>query len=117
MPPASLSTLAVMMPGPTTARTAAMRAQRDLARRVTPPAGVGRACTSTMQDLLEHVVDGYHPEDAAVLFHRQREEVVLGGQLGDAGRRVVGRERRGMWVHQRVHRHLRRGQQQIAQRD
>src|SRR3954471_3600834 len=98
MPPASLSTLAVMMPGPTTERTSAMRANGDRASALTPFPGV-----SAMQHLLQHVVDGDDPEELSLLLHRQREEVVLGGQLGDVLGGVVGRERRRVLVHDVVH--------------
>src|SRR5438105_5952166 len=107
MPPASLSTLAVMMPGPTTASTMPSRAQRP-GRAFTPPDGVARTSNappcglrpspaepappaSAMQDFLQHVVHRDHAEQLAVLLHRQREEVVLGGQLGHLARRVLGR--------------------------
>src|SRR5258708_16192287 len=77
MPPASLSTLAVMMRGPIPAKTVAKRAQRERATGFTPAGVAG----SAMQDLLQHVVHRHHAEQPSLLFHPQREEVVLGGQL------------------------------------
>src|SRR5256885_14487171 len=105
MPPASLSTLAVIMPGPITARAAAIRVQREpgRARRArAPPAGVvARAVASPMQHLLQDVVDGDDAEHAAVrVLHGKREEVVFGGLLRDVADGIVGIERRGMVVHE-----------------
>src|SRR5438105_14712071 len=105
MPPASLSTLAVIMPGPITARAAPNRVHREAGRTRTgraPPGGVvARAPASAMQHLLQHVVDGDDAEDAAVRgLYGEREEVVLRGLLGDVAHRVVGAERRGMLVHE-----------------
>src|SRR5207302_11123963 len=106
MPPASLSTLAVIMPGPITAKAATSRAQRvERARggRAWVAAGA-RASASPMQDLFEDVVDGddaQHP--AARVLHGEREEVVLRGLLGDVLDRVVGGERRRVVVHGAQH--------------
>src|SRR5919204_2383317 len=102
MPPASLSTLAVMIPGPTTEMTSATRAQRERSTR-TPPEGVARgsARDSAMEHLFQHVVDGNDAEELPVLvLHREREEVVFGGQLRHLARVVVGAQRRRMLVHQ-----------------
>src|SRR5438067_7417501 len=112
MPPASLSTLAVMMPGPITAATARTRAQRERTA-LTPPAGVAG---SAMQDLLQDIVDGDDPEQLAVALHRQGEQVVLGGELRHPGGRILGREGRRVLVHDLVDGNLRRGEEQVAQR-
>src|SRR5436190_3564100 len=109
MPPASLSTLAVMIPGPITAATAAIRAQRE---RSMP----GRR-DSAMQDFFQHVVDGDDAEQLPLPLHRKREEVVLGGELRDLARRIVRRERRRVLMYELLHRRPRRGQEQIAQRE
>src|SRR5450432_168146 len=111
MPPASLSTLAVMMPGPMTESTSAMRAHGDLANALTPAPGV-----SAMQHLLQHVVDGDHAEEPAVLLYRQRKEVVLRGELGDALGRVFRLERRRVLVHQVVDRRVWSGEEQVSER-
>src|SRR5438477_6343809 len=99
-----------MMPGPITASTATSRAQRER-NTFTPPTGVARTSASAMQDPREHVVHRDYAEQLSLLLHRQREEVVLGGQLRHLAGRVLGVERRRMLVHDRVNRHLRRGQQ------
>src|SRR4030088_1640987 len=100
MPPASLSTLAVMIPGPTTEATRARRAHRERSGR-TPPDGVARpsARVSAMQHLLQDVVHGDDAQEpSALVLHRQREQVVLDGQLGHLARPIVGTEWRGMVV-------------------
>src|SRR5919201_3379819 len=94
MPPASLSTLAVMMPGPITASTPRSRVQRER-RTLAAPAG---AAGSAMQDLLQDVVDGNDAEQPAVAQHRQGEEVVLGGERRHLGGRILRGERRLMLV-------------------
>src|SRR4051812_20005676 len=103
MPPASLSTLAVMIPGPTTASTATMRAQRDLNSGRTPVGGAGCAGASAMEDLFQHVVHGHHAEDLPVLLHGEGKEVVLRRQLRDVAGGIVRRKPRGVLVHERVH--------------
>src|SRR5207302_10839808 len=103
MPPASLSTFAVMMPGPTTEISSARCAHRERKGR-TPPEGVARATArdSPMEHLLQDVVDGDDAHDLAVLvLDGEREKVVLGSQLGHLARIVIGAQRRGMLVHQR----------------
>jgi hypothetical protein len=75
MPPASLSTLAVIMPGPITARAATSRVQREVERarsaRAPPDGVVARASASPMQHLLQHVVDGDDAQHApARVLHR-----------------------------------------------
>src|SRR5437868_10779842 len=107
MPPASLSTLAVMMPGPITARTTKSRAHRERAALIAPAGVAG----SAMQDLLQHVVDGDDPQEPSVALDRQGEEVVLGGELRHPGGRVLGRKRRRVLVHDLVDRNFRRGEQ------
>src|SRR6266850_7397078 len=100
MPPASLSTLAVMIPGPTTEARSARRAQRERKTR-TPRDGVARpsAGDSAMQHLLQHVVDGDDAEElAGLVLHRQREQVVLGGQLRHLARPIVQPQGRGVLV-------------------
>src|SRR5437762_1724651 len=116
MPPASLSTLAVMMPGPITEATIKKRAQRDDTSGFTPD-GVARGIDSAMQHALEHVVHGDDADELSPLRDRKREEVVLGGQLRHLPRGVLRREWRGVLVHDAVHRLLRRRNQQIAQRE
>src|SRR5712671_2285850 len=99
MPPASLSTLAVMMPGPITEAKSARRAQRE--RKIRTPRGVGRpsARDSAMQHLLQHVVYGDDAQElAGLVLHRQGEQVVLGRQLRHLARTIVGAQRRGMVV-------------------
>src|SRR2546428_13335487 len=96
MPPASLSTLAVMMPGPTTEATSATRAQPERSGR-TPPEGVARpsALDSAMQHLLQDVVHGDDAQElSALVLHRQREDVVLRRQLGHLPRRGLGPQER-----------------------
>src|SRR2546429_8804354 len=90
MPPASLSTLAVMIPGPITATTARSRAHRERTA-LTPPAG---AAGSAMQDLLQDVVDRDDPQQPAVALHRQGKQGVLGGELRHPRRRALRRQRR-----------------------
>src|SRR3989442_5587573 len=102
MPPASLSTLAVMIPGPMTDASTASRAQRERSGRM-PAEGVMRpsARDSAMQHLLQHVVHGDDAQElAALVLHRQGEEVVLRRQLGHLARRIVGPQRRGVVVHE-----------------
>src|SRR5438105_4967026 len=102
MPPASLSTLAVIMPGPITASATAKRDQREgRARSARAPGGVARASASTMQHLLQHVIDGddaEHPPGR--VLHGKREEVVLRRLLGDVLDGIVGVERSWMLVHE-----------------
>src|SRR5436305_10824643 len=122
MPPASLSTLAVIMPGPITARAAARRVQREAERARSaraPPCGVvARAPASAMQHLLQHVVDGDDAEEAAVrVLHGEREEVVLRGLLGDLPDRIVGIERRGMLVHETEDEYLGLRDDDVAERE
>src|SRR5258708_39709830 len=105
MPPAWRSPLAVMMRGPTTAITTMNRAQRERGSVFTDD-GVARERASAMQDLLEHVVHGDDAEDLAVPLDRQREEVVLGGELCHLAGPVVRIERGRVLVHDRVHRRL-----------
>src|SRR5947207_4740736 len=105
MPPASLSTLAVIMPGPITARAATRRVHREDERarsaRAPPDGVVARAPASAMQHFLQHVVDGDDAQHAAGrVLYREREEIVLRGLLGDLPHRIVGVERRGMLVHE-----------------
>src|SRR6185436_4335554 len=72
MPPASLSTLAVMNPGPTTARNSAMRVRHCFSV-------VG---TSAVPQHRNHVVGRDDPGEPAVLVGDcQREQVVLVEQL------------------------------------
>src|SRR3954468_2862797 len=102
MPPASLSTLAVMMPGPTTESTATSRSQRDglIGRRLVELCPASSEL-SAIEDPLEHVVDGDHAQDlAAVVDHGQREEVVLGRLLGDHLGGGVDFQRRRVLEHQ-----------------
>src|SRR5438445_10576447 len=118
MPPASLSTLAVMMPGPTTEATSATRAQPERSGR-TPPEGVARpsALDSAMQHLLQNVVHGDDAQElSALVLHRQREEVVLRRLLRHLARRIVGPQRRRVLVHQAQDAALRLRNDDVAQR-
>src|SRR5438874_6642192 len=116
MPPASLSTLAVMIPGPMTEMSSATRAQRERSMR-TPREGVARgaALDSAMQDLFQHVVHGDDAEQlSALVLHRKREQVVLCRQLRHLACVVVGAQRRRVLVHQRQDVALRPGDDDVA---
>src|SRR5438270_73397 len=119
MPPASLSTLAVIIPGPITASAAAKRAQREgRARSARAPGGVARASASTMQHLFQDVVDGddaEHPPSR--VLHRKREEVVLRRLLGDVPDGIVRVEGSWMLVHEAEHEGLGLGDDDVAERE
>src|SRR5260221_12371827 len=71
MPPASLSTLAVMMPGPITARTSTRRIFHDR-RRVSTGASVGPP-----QDVDYVIGGGDSPQPAGPLHPRERQQGVI----------------------------------------
>src|SRR5689334_9086327 len=105
MPPASLSTFAVMMPGPTTASSAARRTRPDFS-------DVLRAAARTRSGLppqqVDDVVCGDDAGQTPVFVHdRKREQVVLVEELdnlvfgrvemtADERLGAEGRERRGL---------------------
>src|ERR1017187_2027345 len=84
MPPASLSTFAVMMPGPTTARNTASRVFHPQTREAS------RSVIGPQQ--ADHIVGRDDSRKAAVLVDdRQRQEVVLVEEFRDLIlRRVSG---------------------------
>src|ERR1700704_6331383 len=83
MPPASLSTLAVMKPGPTTARTRAMRV-RQLLKNV-------MATSAAMPQHGDHVVGRDDARQPAVLVHDgELDEVVFVEERGHFVLRCVG---------------------------
>src|SRR4051812_32972043 len=85
MPPASLSTLAVMNPGPTTAMKTASRLRHPLRNSLT-------GASIAVPQHRDHVVRGDDAGDAAVFVDdREGDEVVLVEQGGDLALRRVGR--------------------------
>src|SRR5215813_3989648 len=85
MPPASLSTLAVMNPGPTTARTRAIRTRHSLSQVM------GEASVVVPQHR-DDVVGGDDSGEAAVLVDDgEGDEVVFVEERGDLRLRRVGR--------------------------
>src|SRR5262245_32144905 len=89
MPPASLSTLAVMNPGPMTASTRAIRVFQCFHENVTGTSGSRLAAMSEHGD---HVVGGDDAGKAFVLVHHgERHEVVFVEQGRDF---IVRRVRR-----------------------
>src|SRR6476660_7544118 len=85
MPPASLSTLAVMNPGPMTARTRARRLRHPL-RKKNFMAGE----SVVTPEHADHIVGGDDAGDAAVLVDdRQRDQVVLVEERRDFAFRCI----------------------------
>src|SRR5712691_11476573 len=81
MPPASLSTFAVMNPGPTTARTMATRT-RQLLRKV-----IARSAAVTQHR--DHIISGDDAGEPCVLVdYRKRDQIVF---VEERGHFVLGR--------------------------
>src|SRR5215470_6005031 len=90
MPPASLSTLAVMNPGPTTARTSAMRRRHSLSQVMTLQTRPSPLMAVSQHR--DHVVSGDDAGQPAVFVDDgERDEIVFVEQLRDIGLRRVGR--------------------------
>src|SRR4029453_18842746 len=100
MPPASLSTLAVMNPGPTTARKRASRLRQPRRNRART---TGAVLPPQPRD---HVISGDNAGEPSVLVDdREGDEVVLVEEGGDLVFRRV-RRARDVWLAER--RQLRR---------
>src|SRR5277367_6442173 len=99
MPPASLSTLAVISPGPITARKTSSCA---IKRRPLRGAATGAMASSASTQYLRK--DVVHRDDAEQLSfwcdHRHREQAVLGGDLRHLVNAGIDEDRPGRLPHQ-----------------
>src|SRR5579872_3737405 len=84
MPPASLSTLAVMMPGPTTAISRARRTRHDRSDVLSDVRRVAGRTSVLPPQQIDDVVGRDDAGEASVFVdHRQGEQVVLVEELDD----------------------------------